>query len=140
MALAAMRQVYGDLDFSLLYDAPHNLLWKETTEDGERILHRKGACPARGPEAMPGTPFEYYGESVLVPGSMGASSFILATVGQPQSTGSGGRYSISTVSIAPVSEIRSSNDWYGSKRSSTSRRAPFKQRETRRVSCWLQRD
>jgi tRNA-splicing ligase RtcB len=27
---------------------------------------------------MTGTPFEYYGEPVLVPGSMGASSFILA--------------------------------------------------------------
>ena len=34
---------------------------------------------------MAGTPFEYYGEPVLVPGSMGASSFILAGQGSAES-------------------------------------------------------
>jgi tRNA-splicing ligase RtcB len=50
--------------------------------DGEPVyVHRKGACPARGMAQMTGTEFAFYGEPVLVPGSMGASSFILAGQG-----------------------------------------------------------
>jgi tRNA-splicing ligase RtcB len=79
MALAGLRRVLGDeVGFPLLYDAPHNLLWREERDGQEVIVHRKGACPARGFEAMAGTPFAYHGEPVLVPGSMGASSYILA--------------------------------------------------------------
>lgn len=78
MAWASIEKCVGQTSFNLLYDAPHNMLWREQTADGERIVHRKGACPARGLSAMQGTPFQYYGEPVLVPGSMGASSFILA--------------------------------------------------------------
>ncbi len=85
IAFAGLREVCGEGDFSLLYDAPHNLLWKEELDGEEIILHRKGACPARGFDAMVGTPFEYTGEPVLVPGSMGASSFILAGQGNTQS-------------------------------------------------------
>lgn len=85
MALAGLRRVCGDVEFSLLYDAPHNFLWKESLDGEEVVIHRKGACPARGFEAMAGTPFEYYGEPVLVPGSMGASSFVLAGQGNPES-------------------------------------------------------
>ncbi len=78
MAIKGLRESCGEFDVSMLYDAPHNLVWKEEM-DGEPIfLHRKGACPARGFDAMEGTPFAFYGEPVLVPGSMGASSFILA--------------------------------------------------------------
>lgn len=88
MALAGLQRVCGEVDYSLLYDAPHNFLWKETMGGEEVIIHRKGACPARGFEAMAGTPFEYYGEPVLVPGSMGASSFILAGQGNPESLSS----------------------------------------------------
>lgn len=71
MALSGMRRVLGDVSCSLLYDAPHNFLWREEIDGKSVVLHRKGACPARG----------YYGEPVLVPGSMGASSFILAGQG-----------------------------------------------------------
>ena len=78
MAWSSLEKCIGPTTFDLLYDAPHNMLWRETSEQGEKIVHRKGACPARGFTAMKGTPFEYYGEPVLVPGSMGASSFILA--------------------------------------------------------------
>jgi tRNA-splicing ligase RtcB (3'-phosphate/5'-hydroxy nucleic acid ligase) len=85
MALAGLRRVCGDVDFSLLYDAPHNFLWREVVDGEEVFIHRKGACPARGFEAMAGTPFAYYGEPVLVPGSMGASSFVLAGLGNPES-------------------------------------------------------
>ena len=86
MALEGLRRVCGDSDFPLLYDAPHNFLWKETLAGEEVVLHRKGACPARGCESMAGTPFEYYGEPVLVPGSMGASSFVLAGRGCPEAS------------------------------------------------------
>ena len=78
MAWASIEKCVGPTSFDLLYDAPHNMLWRESTAAGETIVHRKGACPARGLSAMQGTPFQYYGEPVLVPGSMGASSFILA--------------------------------------------------------------
>jgi tRNA-splicing ligase RtcB len=85
MAIKGLRETCGRFDTSLLYDAPHNLVWQEEI-DGQRVfLHRKGACPSRGFDAMAGTPFEYYGEPVLVPGSMGASSFILAGRGNPDS-------------------------------------------------------
>ncbi|HSK76462.1 MAG TPA: RtcB family protein [Thermoanaerobaculia bacterium] len=81
MAWAGLRRVIGEVDLSLLYDAPHNLMWREEQPDGrEVVIHRKGACPARGFSEMAGTPFAYQGEPVLVPGSMGASSYIL--VGQ----------------------------------------------------------
>jgi tRNA-splicing ligase RtcB len=83
--VSSLRTVFGDVAAPLLYDAPHNLVWREQL-DGETIyLHRKGATPARGYEQMAGTPFAYYGEPVLVPGSMGASSFILAGRGNPES-------------------------------------------------------
>jgi tRNA-splicing ligase RtcB len=82
MALDCLRRVVGDLASDLLYDAPHNLLWRETREGSEVVVHRKGACPARGFAAMEGTPFAYQGEPVLVPGSMGASSYILVGQGQ----------------------------------------------------------
>jgi tRNA-splicing ligase RtcB (3'-phosphate/5'-hydroxy nucleic acid ligase) len=47
-------------------------------------LHRKGATPSRGYAQLQDTPFAYTGEPVLVPGSMGASSFVLAGQGHPQ--------------------------------------------------------
>lgn len=75
MAWESLENCLGEVACDLLYDAPHNMVWKQP--DGG-IVHRKGACPARGYDAMKDTPFQYYGEPVLVPGSMGASSFILA--------------------------------------------------------------
>jgi tRNA-splicing ligase RtcB len=78
MAITGLREACGPFETSLLYDAPHNLVWREQLEGEAVFLHRKGACPARGFDAMAGTPFAYYGEPVLVPGSMGSSSFVLA--------------------------------------------------------------
>ncbi|GEM49751.1 RtcB family protein [Deinococcus cellulosilyticus] len=81
MLALMVRAVFQDLemptDFPLLYDATHNMIWEE---DGTYI-HRKGATPARGFEAMQNTPFRFTGEPVLVPGSMGTSSFVLAGLG-----------------------------------------------------------
>lgn len=81
MAWSAMKEVLGDFDLPLIYDAPHNLLWREGEGADARVVHRKGACPARGYEAMSGTEFECFGEPVMVPGSMGASSYVLAGQG-----------------------------------------------------------
>jgi tRNA-splicing ligase RtcB len=79
MAIRALEAEIGEVDASLLWDAPHNLLWEE--EDGV-VVHRKGSTPARGAEAMANTPFPW-GEPVIVPGSMGAPSFILRSLGNP---------------------------------------------------------
>lgn len=78
-AVEALERVLGRIEAPLVYDAPHNLVWP--APDGG-FVHRKGATPARGAESMAGTPFEVSGEPVLVPGSMGASSFVLAGLGR----------------------------------------------------------
>jgi tRNA-splicing ligase RtcB len=88
LAWAALREACGESDFRLLYDAPHNLVWPEEDADGVRYIHRKGATTARGFADMADTPFRYHGEPVLVPGSMGASSFILVGQGNPEALAS----------------------------------------------------
>jgi tRNA-splicing ligase RtcB len=66
-----------------VYDICHNMGKIETHEvDGERLkvcVHRKGATRAFGP-GTPGLPPEYQstGQPVLVPGSMGTASWVLA--------------------------------------------------------------
>lgn len=77
-AAEAIESVLGPFQAPLVYDAPHNLVWR--LPDGSYV-HRKGATTARGPEDMAGTPFHLWGEPVLVPGSMGSSSFVLAGLG-----------------------------------------------------------
>lgn len=82
IAIKALRDVCGDLSFPLLYDAPHNMAWG----GGCGVwIHRKGACPAHGPDySDPDRAFMHYGEPIMVPGSMGASSFILAGRGSEE--------------------------------------------------------
>ena len=75
MLRESLAQAIGPFPMDTLYDAPHNLLWE--AGDGT-FIHRKGASPAHGFEAMDDTPFLTTGEPVIVPGSMGASSWILA--------------------------------------------------------------
>lgn len=85
MMQSIVEKHFGSTDYDLLYDSGHNMLWQEQ-EDGETVfVHRKGACPARGMEQLQGTIFQYTGEPVLIPGSMGASSFILAGQGNVES-------------------------------------------------------
>ena len=78
MARDALEAVISETDFDLLHDAPHNFCWL----DGDSALHRKGATPSRGYSEMQDTPFAYHGEPVLVPGSMGAASYVLAGSGR----------------------------------------------------------
>ncbi len=65
-----------------VYDIAHNIGKLEThTVDGEQMtvcVHRKGATRAFGP-GVPGIPAEFQatGQPVLVPGSMGTSSWVL---------------------------------------------------------------
>jgi len=44
MAFRALQEVCGDVSGSLVYDAPHNLVWKDQFEGEEIFLH----CDARG--------------------------------------------------------------------------------------------
>lgn len=82
IALNELRAACGAFDAHLVYDAPHNMAWKESSD---RVIHRKGACPARGPMDMAGTSYAQTGEPVLLPGSMGAPSYVLAGLGKPES-------------------------------------------------------
>lgn len=85
IALEALGQECGEIESPLLYDAPHNMVWNDELDGEPVFIHRKGACPARGMTQLAHTPFAFYGEPVLVPGSMGASSFILAGAGNAES-------------------------------------------------------
>lgn len=79
MMWQSLEDVLGEFKFELLYDSPHNMFWK----NGENYIHRKGSCPARGPfdKDLINTPFEFIGEPVIIPGSMGASSYLLVGKG-----------------------------------------------------------
>ena len=77
--------ILGACKLDLVYDAPHNYIWKKQISGEEYYIHRKGACCAGGWEEMEGTPFAYYGEPVMIPGSMGSSSYLLRGLGNPDS-------------------------------------------------------
>jgi tRNA-splicing ligase RtcB len=69
-------------DMPLVYDVAHNVAkFEEHDVDGKRTkvcVHRKGATRAFGPE-MDELPFDLkkIGQPVIIPGSMGTSSFVL---------------------------------------------------------------
>ena len=79
----AFREVLPDARLPLLYDVSHNTCKEETHEvDGRRrrlFVHRKGATRAFGP-GHPELPAEFRdaGQPVLIGGSMGTGSWILA--------------------------------------------------------------
>lgn len=81
----AFTNVLGECHMDLLYDAPHNYIWKKQINGEDYYIHRKGACCARGCEEMQDTEFAYYGEPVMIPGSMGSSSYLLRGLGNPDS-------------------------------------------------------
>ncbi|OUJ19121.1 RNA 3'-P ligase RtcB family protein [Methanonatronarchaeum thermophilum] len=74
---------YGqDTELETLYDVAHNIAKKEThTVNGEKkelIVHRKGATRAFGPnhKELPSS-YQETGQPVMIPGNMGAPSYIL---------------------------------------------------------------
>ncbi len=73
MAVRAIAEASGrSVASRLVYDAPHNLVFRA----GDICLHRKGATPAAGPAAP-----DWLGKPVIIPGSMGAASYLLAGAG-----------------------------------------------------------
>ncbi len=74
----ALRSILGDLAIRLIYDVTHNIAKYERHHDRNVLLHRKGATRAFGPERMKGTMFADTGQPVLIPGSMGTASYLLA--------------------------------------------------------------
>jgi len=76
----ALRTLVGDAELPLVYEVPHNIAKEEEHLGGSLIVHRKGATRAFGPKRMAGTPFSGTGQPVLIPGSMGTSSYVLAGV------------------------------------------------------------
>jgi len=81
----AWKSVLGKGELKLLYDVAHNIAKVEEHEvDGQRmklIVHRKGATRAF-PPGHSEIPEKYRetGQPVIVPGSMGTPSYILAGV------------------------------------------------------------
>jgi tRNA-splicing ligase RtcB len=73
MLRAGLSRVAGDVESRLVYDAPHNLLWP--TGDNV-VVHRKGATPAAD------------AEPVIVPGSMGAPSYLMRGLANGRALGS----------------------------------------------------
>ena len=82
------NQTESDLDMKLVYDVAHNIAKVEKHKvdgrDRDLVVHRKGATRAF-PSNRNEVPSKYrdLGQPVLVPGSMGTSSWIL--LGQPNS-------------------------------------------------------
>lgn len=77
IAVRVLGAVLGrEVEARLVHDAPHNLIWPEPDD---RYLHRKGACPAAGPAGT--GPFAWTGHPVIIPGSMGAPSWLCAGAG-----------------------------------------------------------
>ena len=75
----AFRRVFG-AEAELYYEISHNLAQFETLPDGrEAWVHRKGATRAfpAGHPALAGGKWAATGHPVLIPGSMGDSSFVL---------------------------------------------------------------
>ena len=79
----SLDTLFGDTEAELVYDVCHNIAKEETHEvDGEEkevIVHRKGATRAMpaGREEVPEA-YKDTGQPVLIPGSMGTSSYILS--------------------------------------------------------------
>lgn len=85
----AFERVIPGADLELLYDVSHNTCKQEThTVDGRRqqlFVHRKGATRAFGP-GHPELPavFSETGQPVLIGGSMGTASWILAGLAESE--------------------------------------------------------
>lgn len=86
---AVFDDVFGGITLRLLYDVSHNTCKRETHEiDGtarQLFVHRKGATRALGP-GHPDLPdgLREVGQPVLIGGSMGTASYILAGTRQSE--------------------------------------------------------
>ncbi len=90
----AFTKVFPQASMALLYDVSHNTCREEYHEINSRMtrlfVHRKGATRAFGP-GSPDLPVQYMevGQPVIIGGSMGTSSYILAGTRQGLELGFG---------------------------------------------------
>lgn len=84
------KKVLGkEAELKLVYDVAHNIAKKEVYDiNGKKIevcMHRKGATRAFGPGNI-NIPDNYkkYGQPVIIPGSMGTASYVLAGTKQAE--------------------------------------------------------
>jgi len=76
-----IRQLYGSATpLPTVYDVPHNIAKFEEHNKRTYCVHRKGATRAFPAALMRGTRFAESGQPVLIPGSMGTSSYVLSGV------------------------------------------------------------
>lgn len=85
-----IRQVFKKnfgVELNLLYDVAHNIAKWETHQGKQLLVHRKGATRAL-PAGHPQNPkiYEDTGHPAIVPGSMGAPSFIMAGLPKNEET------------------------------------------------------
>ena len=79
----ACSSIFGNIELKLLYDVSHNTCKQETHKVGSTtknlFVHRKGATRSFGPNSAD-LPSEYKstGQPVLIGGTMGTASYILA--------------------------------------------------------------
>ena len=82
----AVASVFPDADLHVLFDVSHNTCNEETHDVGHRrrrlFVHRKGATRAFGPghPDLP-PPLRDVGQPVLIGGSMGTASYVMAGAG-----------------------------------------------------------
>ena len=80
MMMQAFNEVNLRTGSRVVYDTPHNLAWQKNL-DGD-VVHRKGTSPALGPAWTANRGIDYLcGEPVLIPGSMGAPSYVMEGLG-----------------------------------------------------------
>jgi tRNA-splicing ligase RtcB len=75
-----LRHMLGDIPMPLVYDVAHNMAKFEHVDGIRYCIHRKGATRAFPPSLMAGTVFAETGQPVLIPGSMGTASYLLAGI------------------------------------------------------------
>jgi tRNA-splicing ligase RtcB len=73
----SFRHMFGELSLPSVYDVPHNMAKLEEHGGARLWVHRKGATRAFPPSRMAGA-FAATGQPVLIPGSMGTASYVLA--------------------------------------------------------------
>jgi len=76
-----IRYHYGmDIKLPSVYDVPHNMVKNESHNNKQLWIHRKGATRAYSKSLMKGTYYENIGQPVIIPGSMGTSSYVLVGI------------------------------------------------------------
>jgi len=87
MAMLVRRcfnRMFGPTPLKLVYDVAHNMAKLETHSGKQLWVHRKGATRAFGPKEMAATIFAETGQPIIIPGSMGTSSFLLVGTGNSE--------------------------------------------------------